>query len=458
PAVVALGADAAGGPGADRRRLVGRRAGAARLLHRRRRDPRAVLDLSGTPGAGRRAPRLVRARPLRLASVHTTIVRAPLTSHRRRMRRLAALRTHLAVDTARRHRAGAQPLERNLDAAIDAHAVGAFVDPTQRRAQPAPFVDVAQCLRHLDFAFVQDRRQVAAVTDAVERGKLLRSLAELAGNLFFEHDQALTNLREQLVELGFGQRHSQASGHDAAHPTCGPGLDLDRGQALRVGRSASGKAPARAAPDHGAIRSTTSVISVSRPQPNSSSAGAGSLTVYAMTRRPASWAAAITDCDSVDCSASSATQPSARQRCSQSSGNSPNSSARGNPGATRRAASSAAAENDDRTGGTAAPCQSCRASSAAAAPVSASRPGQGLISMLALYALRSSQRATRASVGIDSPAKAAECQPPASRRARSPNEHPATRPVPSVVRSRVASCISTSTPSPLSFTSNSNIV
>src|SRR5690606_11504360 len=194
PAVVALGADAAGGPGADRRRLVGRRAGAARLLHRRRRDPRAVLDLSGTPGAGRRAPRLVRARPLRLASVHTTIVRAPLTSHRRRMRRLAALRTHLAVDTARRHRAGAQPLERNLDAAIHARAVGAFVVPTQRRAQPAPFVDVAQCLRHLDFAFVQDRPQVAAVTDAVERGKLLRSLAELAGNLFFEHDQALTNL------------------------------------------------------------------------------------------------------------------------------------------------------------------------------------------------------------------------------------------------------------------------
>jgi hypothetical protein len=78
--------------------------------------------------------------------------------------------------------------------------------------------------------------------------------------------------------------------------------------------------------------------------------------------------------------------------------------------------------------------------------------------MLARLSLARNQRATRASVGMPSPAYAGECQLPASSRDSSPRPSAATRPRPSVVRSSIGSCIRISAPSADSFTSNSNIV
>src|SRR5690606_39056714 len=108
-----------------------------------------------------------------------------------------------------RERRGLQALEGNVDAALGAHAVRAFVDAAQRGAQRPPLVDVAHRLREIDFGLGEDRAQVSGVADAVEGGKTLGALAQLARDLLFEHAQAATDLRGELRELFFGKRHSK---------------------------------------------------------------------------------------------------------------------------------------------------------------------------------------------------------------------------------------------------------
>src|SRR6266700_1904548 len=107
-------------------------------------------------------------------------------------------------------------------------------------------------------------------------------------------------------------------------------------------------------------------------------------------------------------------QASRESRASQSAGMRSTRSARLRSGAASRAAASASSENDDSSGGTEAARHSAAASSATAPPVSRSRPGIGLISMLHARPLAIAQRATEESVGSGSPAYAAECQLPAS--------------------------------------------
>src|SRR5436305_5294163 len=106
-------------------------------------------------------------------------------------------------------------------------------------------------------------------------------------------------------------------------------------------------------------------------------------------------------------------QPS-RTICSrQLSGKFSINQARGNSGTASRAASSATSENDDNNGRTSAPDHNVFASSATAAPVSRSRPGDGLISMLTTTSFARDQRAIVDNEGIGSPAYSVECQLPA---------------------------------------------
>ncbi len=120
--------------------------------------------------------------------------------------------------------------------------------------------------------------------------------------------------------------------------------------------------------------------------------------------------------------------PTRSKRCSQSTGTVSTRSARGSDGAASRAAASASSENDDRSGGASASRQNELASSATAAPVSRSRPGEGLISTLHAIPWARAQRAIAASVGNGSPAYFAECQPPASSRDNSRHTRASARP------------------------------
>src|SRR5690606_16798114 len=129
PPVVALAVATDGRTRADRKRLVGRSADAARLLHRRRRHPRAVLDL---PGADeyRGPPGVVPAGAIWLKSMKGNFTLHP--SHPLKIA-FALLGDRLAIDATVRKRRGLEPLEGNLDAALGAHPVGALVDAPQGR-------------------------------------------------------------------------------------------------------------------------------------------------------------------------------------------------------------------------------------------------------------------------------------------------------------------------------------
>ena len=95
-------------------------------------------------------------------------------------------------------------------------------------------------------------------------------------------------------------------------------------------------------------------------------------------------------------------------------------------------------ENDDSSGGTSAPRHNVAASSAIAAPVSRSRPGVGLISMLQRHAVGAAQRAIASSVGHRL-ARVVRASASSRRRGATSSRHgsASARPRPSVVRSSV---------------------